>query len=105
MGNKVYILKYLRKGLINNVKTEENVVPGATRAQLDINLKFQAKDVRNGRTEKMVLPGNKIELLGPADVKSVNKRAISHISPAESGDVRLNASYRPYMEFYEEDLP
>lgn len=54
MGNKVYILKYLRKGLINNVKTEENVVPGATRAQLDINLKFQAKDVRNGRTENMV---------------------------------------------------
>ena len=105
MGNKVYILNYLRKGLINNVKKEDNVVQGASRAQIDINLKFQAKNVNSGRTENMVLPGNKIELIGPADVKNLSTKAVNRVSPADSGDVRLNASYRPYIEFYEEDLP
>ena len=105
MGNKVYILNYLRKGLINNVKKEDNVVQGASRAQIDINLKFQAKNVNSGRTENMVLPGNKIELIGPADVKNLSTKAVNRVSPADSGVVRLNASYRPYIEFYEEDLP
>ena len=105
MGNKVYILNYLRKGLINNVTSEDAVSPGTSRAHIDMNLKFQVKDAGTGRTHDLVLPGQRIELLGPADVKGVNSRAICRVSPAQSGDVRLNASYRPYMEFYEEDLP
>lgn len=105
MGNKVYILKYLRKGLISSVKEGSSVAKDTKRAQIDVNLKFQVKNVNSGRVENMVLPGKKIELLGPADVKSLTSQAIYRVSPAESGDVRLNASYRPYMEFYEEDLP
>lgn len=105
MGNKVYILKYLRKGLISSVKEGSSVAKDTKRAQIDVNLKFQVKNVNSGRVENKVLPGKKIELLGPADVKSLTSQAIYRVSPAESGDVRLNASYRPYMEFYEEDLP
>ena len=105
MGNKVYILKYLRKGLISSVKEGSSVTKNNKRAQIDVNLKFQVKNVNSGRVENKVLPGKKIELLGPADVKSLTSQAICRVSPAESGDVRLNASYRPYMEFYEEDLP
>ena len=105
MGNKVYILKYLRKGLISSVKEGSSVTKDTKRAQIDVNLKFQVKNVNSGRVENKVLPGKKIELLGPADVKSLTSKAICRVSPAASGDVRLNASYRPYMEFYEEDLP
>lgn len=105
MGNKVYILKYLRKGLISSVKEGSSVAKDTKRAQIDVDLKFQVKNVNSGRVENKVLPGKKIELLGPADVKSLTSQAICRVSPAASGDVRLNASYRPYMEFYEEDLP
>lgn len=105
MGNKVYILKYLRKGLISSVKEGSSVTKDNKRAQIDVNLKFQVKNVNSGRVENKVLPGKKIELLGPADVKSLTSQAICRVSPVESGDVRLNASYRPYMEFFEEDLP
>jgi len=105
MGNKVYILKYLRKGLISSLEKGNSVAKDTKRAQIDVNLKFQLKNVDSGRVENKVLPGKKIELLGPADVKSLTSQAIYRVSPAESGDVRLNANYRPYMEFYEEDLP
>lgn len=105
MGNKVYILKYLRKGLISSLEKGNSVAKDAKRAQIDVNLKFQLKNVDSDRVENKVLPGKKIELLGPADVKSLTSQAICRVSPAESGDVRLNANYRPYMEFYEEDLP
>ena len=105
MGNKVYILNYLRKGLISSVEKGSSVAKDTKRAQIDVNLKFQLKNVDSGGVENKVLPAQKIELLGPADVKSLNPQAINRVSPAESGDVRLNASYRPYMEFFEEDLP
>lgn len=105
MGNKVYILRYLRKGLVNNLQRISKDLKTSKRAQIDINLKFWMKHVDSRLMEEKVLSGQTIELLGPADVKSVNSKAISRVSPAESGDVRLNASYRPYVEFYEEDLP
>ena len=105
MGNKVYILEYLRKGLVNYLPRTSRDLKSTKRAQIDVKLKFQIKNVDTGYMEDKVLSGQKIELLGPADVKSVNSKAISRVSPDESGDVRLNASYRPYVEFYEEDLP
>ena len=105
MGNKVYILQYLRKGLINNLNKNANVAQDARRAQIDINLKFNVKNASTGKMQSKVFPGQKIELLGPVDVKSVRSKAICRVSPAETGDVRLNAAYRPFMEFYEEDLP
>ncbi len=105
MGNKVYILQYLRKGLINNLNKNANVAPDARRAQIDIKLKFNVKNADTGKMQNKVFPGQKIELMGPIDVKSVSSKAICRVSPAETGDVRLNAAYRPFMEFYEEDLP
>ena len=57
MGNKVYILKYLRKGLISSVKEGSSVTKDTKRAQIDVNLKFQVKNVNSGRVENKVLPG------------------------------------------------
>ena len=105
MGNQVYILPYLRKGLINNITNGSTNVGKAKRAEVNVDLLLKIKDVKTGQDESKKYSGQKIELLGPADVRSISPKAIMHVSPAESGDVRLNASYRPYIEFYEEDLP
>ena len=83
MGNKVYILQYLRKGLINNLNKNANVAQDARRAQIDINLKFNVKNASTGKMQSKVFPGQKIELLGPVDVKSVRSKAICRVSPAE----------------------
>jgi hypothetical protein len=105
MGNKVYILNYLRKGLISSLEKGNSVANDTKRAQIDVMLKFKLKTVDSGSFISANMSAQKIELLGPADVKSLTSQAICRVSPAESGDVRLNPSYRPYMEFYEEDLP
>lgn len=102
--NKVYLLKYLRKGLVNNLdKNKENI--DSTRGNIDINLRFQQKTVGSSELEVKDFNGQTIELLGPADVKGISSKSVCRVSPAESGDVRLNADYKPYIEFYEEDLP
>ena len=105
MENKVYLLRYLRKGLINNVCKEKEIVDNSSRAHINVDLKFQVRNVNTGNLENKEYSGQEIELLGPADVKGISSKSICRVSPAETGDVRLNAAYKPYMEFYEEDLP
>lgn len=105
MGNKVYILSYLRKGLINNIKKDDTNVGKSKRAEVNVELLVNAKDAKTGQEDSRKYAGQTIELLGPSDVRSISPKAIIRVSPAESSDVRMNASYMPYMEFYEEDLP
>lgn len=103
--SKVYILPYLRKGLATNLTGPDKIEPGQQRARIDVTLGFDLKQVATDQTVHRNLQGQTIELLGPADVQSVNKRAISRLSPASGGGVQLNRTYMPYVEFYEEDLP
>lgn len=105
MENKVYLLRYLRKGLVNNVSKDKETVDKTSRAHINVDLKFQVRNVETGESEDKEYSGQEIELLGPADVKGISSKSICRVSPAEIGDVRLNAAYKPYMEFYEEDLP
>lgn len=106
--SKVYMLPYLRKGLVNNLTTKNENVAGEKRARINVQLSFMMQTVdskTNDYNKNLNLDGQTIEVLGPADVKSVNKRAIVRVSPAENSEVKLNRSYMPYIEFYEEDLP
>lgn len=104
---KIYILPYLRKGLANNIVDPTEEKAGQKRAEIKVNLKMKGTPVA-GKTEfpkDFYMDGKTIELLGPADVKSLSRKAISRKSPESTGEIRLNCDYRPYVEFYEEDLP
>lgn len=110
MGNLVYILPYLRKGLVSSIKAEgdkdaEDGVKGVKRATVDVGIRFNKKNVGSPDFVTHDVDGQTIELYGPSDVKGISLNSLIRVSPAESGDVRLNSSYKPYMEFYEEDLP
>lgn len=105
MDNLVYILPYLRKGIINNIENTRDDVVGKKRAKVEVGVRFQKKAINSDTLVQHDIKGHDIELLGPSDVKGISLNAIIRTSPAQTGDVRMNASYMPYMEFYEEDLP
>ena len=104
---KVYILPYLRKGLANYIDKDEDT-KGKKRAEIQVGLKVKASTVNNTddsfNTDEFV-KGKSIELLGPSDIKMLSSNAIIRMSPAETGDIRINCKYSPFIEFYEEDLP
>ena len=99
----IYLFPYLRKGISNGI-TQSSLKAGKTRAELDVRLSVDYQRVdrqKMGETPKAIT----IQLTGPADVKSLNKRAVSHFFPPESAAIKMTSSYMPYMEFFEEDLP
>ena len=104
---KVYIFPYLRKGLANYIDKDEDT-KGKKRAEIQVGLKVKASTVNNTddsfNTDEFV-KGKSIELLGPSDIKMLSSNAIIRMSPAETGDIRINCKYSPFIEFYEEDLP
>ena len=100
---KIYVLPYYRKGLSNSITSSGQLK--RHRATLKVNLGVELnKKFDDTRVEKL-LDGQEIQLMGPADVKSVQKNAISRISPPEGAKTRLFKDYLPYVEFFEEDLP
>ncbi len=100
---KIYVLPYYRKGLSNSITSSGQLKQH--RATLKVNLGVELdKKVDHTRVEKL-LDGQEIQLMGPADVKWVQKKAISRISPPEGAKTRLFKEYLPYVEFFEEDLP
>ena len=100
---KIYVLPYYRKGLSNSITSSGQLK--RHRATLKVNLGVELnKKFDNTRVEKL-LDGQEIQLMGPADVKWVQKKAISRISPPEGAKTRLFKEYLPYVEFFEEDLP
>ena len=100
---KIYVLPYYRKGLSNSITSSGQLK--RHRATLKVNLGVELdKKVDHTRVEKL-LDGQEIQLMGPADVKWVQKKAISRISPPEGAKTRLFKEYLPYVEFFEEDLP
>ena len=99
----IYLFPYLRKGISNGI-TKGELKAGKTRAELDVKLSVDYHRVdrqKKAETPKAVT----IQLIGPADVKSLNKRAVSHFFPPESAAIKMTSVYMPYMEFFEEDLP
>ncbi len=100
---KIYVLPYYRKGLSSSITSSGQLKQH--RATLKVNLGVELdKKVDYTRVEKL-LDGQEIQLMGPADVKSIQKNAISRISPPEGAKTRLFKEYLPYVEFFEEDLP
>lgn len=100
---KIYVLPYYRKGLSNSITSSGQLKQH--RATLKVNLGVELnKKIDDTRVEKL-LDGQEIQLMGPTDVKSVQKNAISRISPPEGAKTRLFKDYLPYVEFFEEDLP
>ena len=100
---KIYVLPYYRKGLSNSITSSGQLKQH--RATLKVNLGVELnKKIDDTRVEKL-LEGQEIQLMGPTDVKSVQKNAISRISPPEGAKTRLFKDYLPYVEFFEEDLP
>ena len=100
---KIYVLPYYRKGLSNSITSSGQLK--RHRATLKVNLGVELnKKFDDTRVEKL-LDGQEIQLMGPTDVKSLQKNAISRISPPEGAKTRLFKDYLPYVEFFEEDLP
>jgi len=104
MSEQIYILPYLRKGLSNFIKESDVKQAGETRAQLDFAVEVQGNIAGGNTTEKNYLERS-IQLVGPADVKSISKDCISQINPPSSKTVSRNYIYMPFIEFFEEDLP
>lgn len=100
----IYIFPYLRKGISNGIVGNSQEA-GQTRAALDVNLTVDYHHVDGRKTQGARPKAVTIQLTGPADVKSLSKRAVSHCSPPENAAIKMNSVYMPYLEFYEEDLP
>ena len=100
---KIYVLPYYRKGLSNSITSSGQLKQH--RATLKVNLGVELNKKIDDTREDKLLDGQEIQLMGPADVKSVQKNAISRISPPEGAKTRLLKDYLPYVEFFEEDLP
>lgn len=104
MANKLYILPYLRKGLSSFISSEDYSQYDNERAKIDVQLNLRVKKGEE-RIGNENIKKDDVELVGPIDIKKVNKSAISHIYPAPSTTQRYNAAYMPFIEFYEEDFP
>lgn len=68
-------------------------------------LGFSLKDAVSGQTSEQVIEGKEIQVLGPADVKSLRENAVSFQFPAEDSSVPIFKGYVPFIEFHEADLP
>lgn len=99
----VYIFPYLRKGISCSITSSGT--NKKNRADVPITLGVQMNNVSTNENKTHELEGQIIQLMGPADVKSISSRAINMISPPENSEVRLFKDYMPFIEFYEEDLP
>ena len=99
----IYILPYYRKGLSNSITCNGQLKQH--RATLKVNLGVELNKKDDDTCVEKLLDGQEIQLMGPADVKSIQKKAISRISPPEASKTRLFKGYLPYIEFFEEDLP
>ena len=100
---KIYILPYLRKGLSCNITSSGKLIQ--QRATLKIDLGVDLNNAVSNTVENRVLEGQIIQLMGPADVKSLKETSVNLISPVENSQVKLFKEYLPFIEFYEEDLP
>ena len=100
---KIYILHYFRKGLSNHITAHGGLKQKRATLKVNLGVELNRKDL--GIVEKQTLNGQVIQLMGPADVKSLQKSAVNRISPPEGAKTRLFKGYLPYVEFYEEDLP
>lgn len=100
---KIYILHYFRKGLSNHITAHGGLKQKRATLKVNLGVELNRKDL--GIVEKQTLDGQVIQLMGPADVKSLQKSAVNRISPPEGAKTRLFKGYLPYVEFYEEDLP
>ncbi len=101
--SQIYILPYVRKGLSTNITSSGTSVK--KRADVVVKLGVELNEKSTNRAKTQELDGQTIQLMGPADVKSISSRAINLISPRENSDVKLYKEYMPFIEFYEEDLP
>ena len=102
MAEQIYILPYIRKGLSNFIKNE-NPEAGQVRATMDLNVTLQGTTPTGEKKDEGFYKS--VTLVGPSDVKQVNKDAISLVYPPNTNTQRFNASFMPFMEFYEEDFP
>ena len=50
---------------------------------MSVGLGFSLKDAVSGQTSEQVIEGKEIQVLGPADVKSLRENAVSFQFPAE----------------------
>ena len=79
---KIYVLPYYRKGLSNSITSSGQLK--RHRATLKVNLGVELNKKIDDTPVDKLLDGQEIQLMGPADVKSVQKKAISRISPPEA---------------------
>lgn len=103
MANKTYILPYLRKGLSSFI-SEDTSRSSKDRPKISVKLNLNVKN-SDGVLRDESIDKDDIELVAPIDIKKINKSAISHVYPAPSNTQRYNASYLPFIEFFEEDFP
>lgn len=100
---KMYILPYFRKGLSNSITAHGGLKQ--KRATLKVSLGMELKQKDKDKVEEQKLDGQVIEVMGPADVKSLQKKSIILAYPPDNTKTRLFKGYMPYIQFFEEDLP
>ena len=99
----IYIYPYLRKGISCNINSSGT--SNQRRADIKVKLGLELNDTTTDNSNIQEIDGQTIQLMGPADVKSISTRAINMVSPPENTEVKLFKEYMPFIEFFEEDLP
>lgn len=99
----IYIYPYLRKGISCNINSSGT--SNQRRADIKVKLGLELNDTTTDNSNIQEIDGQTIQLMGPADIKSISTRAINMVSPPENTEVKLFKEYMPFIEFFEEDLP
>ena len=103
-------LPWLRRGLSSKIHEEDNFnnfssAPGGGwnkgRPEIDISLNIEAK---KGDTKFQDSVPQKIKVVGPGDIVSIDKRIVVKVEP-KNWVTNFEPNYFPYIEFYEEDFP
>ena len=103
-------LPWMRQGLGNKIAEEDALgapVSGSSyadqRAKLTVDLKLKYRKLSNGSVDEDII-SKAIHIVGPADIKGINPRAILRTEPKQNVS-NFEANLLPYIEFYEEDFP
>lgn len=94
-------LPWLRQGIANNIKTDDQDDSVKVRASVNIALTLKGEGI--GGTETETISKN-VALYGPGDIIGIETKAIIKTEP-HNWITNFEPNYLPYIDFYDEDFP
>ena len=94
-------LPWLRRGIALSVTAQDGAAGPGARVTVPVDLRITGSGVGAGVSADV---HRDIELVGPGDVVSVDRRGVVRMEP-RPGIADFEPNYLPFVEFYEADLP